>query len=173
MGRWSRRLPPMLRVSCRDCCTLPHTRAWSGCLWPTAACTRAAGTASWPGTRTALGTARGVHPSPSTGRRWPPGESSFRPSPLVPPGAPAFKCLCFRPSVESPHSPICVCFLDIFFFFFFNNFIYLVLTVLGLCCYVAFALVVASGGYSHCSAQASPCSGFSCWGPQAPECGLQ
>ena len=23
----SRGLPPMLRVSCRDCCTLPHTRA--------------------------------------------------------------------------------------------------------------------------------------------------
>ena len=59
------------------------------------------------------------------------------------------------------------------FFVFFNNFIYLVLTVLGLCCYVAFALVVASGGYSHCSAQASPCSGFSRWGPQALECGLQ
>ena len=45
--------------------------------------------------------------------------------------------------------------------------------MLGLCCYAGFALVVASGGYSNCSARASPCSGFSCWGARALECGLQ
>ena len=57
-------------------------------------------------------------------------------------------------------------------FFFFNNlrnnFIYLFLAVLGLCCCVGFPRVVAIRGYSlSCGAQAPHCSGFSCCRAQA------
>ena len=51
----------------------------------------------------------------------------------------------------------CQCFLPLpLFFFFFNEFIYLFLAVLGLCCCPGFSLVAASGGYSLLR-----CEGFS------------
>ena len=45
--------------------------------------------------------------------------------------------------------------------------LHLFLAVLGLCCCTGSSLVVLNGGYSSCSAQASHCGGFSCWGARA------
>ena len=72
-----------------------------------------------------------------------------------------------------------VCFCFVLFFFKIYSFV-LFLVVLGLCCCTAFSLVVVSGGYSLVfGAQASHCSGFSCWGARAlghegfSSCGFQ
>ena len=50
---------------------------------------------------------------------------------------------------------------------FLNNFIYLLLAVLGLHCYAGFSLVAASGGFSTCRARASHRGGFSRCGARA------
>ena len=42
-----------------------------------------------------------------------------------------------------------------------DNFVYLILTVLGLCCCMGLSLASESRGYSSCNAQASHCGGFS------------
>ena len=47
------------------------------------------------------------------------------------------------------------------------NLIFLFLAELGLHSCVNFSLVVASGGYFRCNAQAFHRGGFSCWGAQA------
>ena len=71
------------------------------------------------------------------------------------------------------------CYLDLFLllplgllkfsssFFFFNNFIYLFLAVLGLCCYTQALSSCGEQGYSSYSAQASRAGGFSRCGAQA------
>ena len=41
---------------------------------------------------------------------------------------------------------ICFIYLRVYMYFFFNNFIYLLLAMLGLCCCVSFCLVVESRG---------------------------
>ena len=48
-----------------------------------------------------------------------------------------------------------------------DNFIYLILTVLGLCCSMGLSLASENEDYSSCDAQASHCGGFSCCGAQA------
>ena len=49
-------------------------------------------------------------------------------------------------------------------------FICLFLAVLGLRCCAGSALVVESGGFTHCGVQASHCGGFSCCGAWTVGC---
>lgn len=90
----------------RDCCMRLRTQAWSKCPWPTAASTRAVGTASSPGTPTAPGMAPAATTSVSTSQNWTPGESPQVPllplcsSASIPGHLPSAPCLLYIHAVK-------------------------------------------------------------------------
>ena len=85
------------------------------------------------------------------------------------------RCFFFSlPSASSGHCLFKVNFAEdseCFFvsFFFFLRFIYFnFLTMVGFVAMSRFSVVVVSGDFFRCGAQASRCRGFSCCGPRAP-----
>ena len=79
--------------------------------------------------------------------------------------------MAYSPPLPGPHtsSPVFSHFPNIIklLHFLFYIFIYLFMVVLGLRCYAWAFSSCSEQGYSPCRAQASPRSGFSCWGARA------